>query len=126
MVRPYFNTAREHSSIVGLVAIHAFLPYPMLYPAYLFAFASGPAATGGIALGALGIGTIPVVFLYGTIIQSIDVARRLRVYRLLGVVFVVLGYALFAHGLMALCVHLPHPILPHYQPSGGGMGHMGH
>jgi len=110
-------------SIVGLGAVHALLPCPMLYPAYLFAFASGSPTTGGIALGALGLGTIPAVFLYGTIIQSIDVTHRRRVHRLLGVVFVALGYVLFAHGLMALGVQIPHPMLPHYQPLGGGMGH---
>jgi sulfite exporter TauE/SafE len=109
-------------SIVGLGAIHALLPCPMLYPAYLFAFASGSVATGAIALGALGIGTIPAVFLYGTVIQSIDVAHRRRVHRLLGVAFVLLGYVLLAHGLMALGIHLPHPRLPHYQPL-GGMNH---
>jgi len=49
--------------------------------------------------------------------------HRRRVHRLLGVVFVVLGYVLVAHGLMALGVHIPHPMFPHYQPLGGGMGH---
>jgi len=112
------------SVVVGLGAVHALLPCPMLYPAYLFAFASGSPTTGGIALGALGLGTIPAVFLYGTVIQSIDVTHRRRVHRLLGVVFVVvLGYVLVAHGLMALGVHIPHPMFPHYQPLGGGMGH---
>ena len=49
--------------------------------------------------------------------------HRRRVHRLLGVVYIVLRYVLFAHGLMALGVHVPHPMLPHYQPLGGGMGH---
>lgn len=38
--------------------------------------------------------------------------HRRRVHRLLGVVFVVLGYVLVAHGLMALGVQIPHP-MPH-------------
>jgi len=105
-------------SIVGLGTLHAFLPCPILYPAYLFAFASGSPVTGGVALGALGVGTIPAVFLYGTVVQSVDVAHRRRLHRALGVVFVVLGYVLFAHGLMALGIHIPHPGLPHYQPLG--------
>ena len=75
-----------------------------------------------VALSALGLGTIPAVFLYGTVVQSVDVAHRRRIHRLLGVAFVVLGYVFFAHGLMALGVHLPHPMFPHYQPL-GGMGH---
>lgn len=103
-------------SIFGLGAIHALLPCPMLYPAYLFAFATGSPISGAIALGALGIGTIPAVFLYGTVIESVDVSHRKRLHRLLGVAFVALGYILFAHGLMALGYHIPHPHLPHYNP----------
>jgi len=103
-------------SIFGLGAIHALLPCPMLYPAYLFAFATGSPISGAIALGALGIGTIPAVFLYGTVIESVDVTHRKRLHRLLGVAFVALGYILFAHGLMALGYHIPHPHLPHYNP----------
>ena len=107
--------------IVGLGALHGLLPCPMLYPAYLFAFATGSAVSGGVALAALGIGTVPTVFAYGTLIESVDAAHRQRLHRLLGVVFVVLGYVLFAHGLMAVGIGLPSPGLPHYQPLGGGM-----
>jgi len=45
--------------IVGLGAVHGLLPCPILYPAYLYAFASGSAVSGGLALAALGIGTMP-------------------------------------------------------------------
>jgi hypothetical protein len=109
--------------IVGLGALHGLLPCPILYPAYLFAFASGSALTGAVALGSLGVGTIPAVFLYGTLVESVDAVHRQRLHRLLGLAFLVLGYVLLAHGLMALGVHVPHPRLPHYQPLGGGMGH---
>jgi sulfite exporter TauE/SafE len=108
--------------IVGLGALHALLPCPMLYPAYLFAFATGSALSGAVALGALGVGTFPAVFAYATIIESIDVAHRRRLHRLLGAVFLVLGYILLAHGLMSVGIVLPHPRLPHYQPLGSGMG----
>jgi sulfite exporter TauE/SafE len=73
----------EGPGIVGLGALHGLLPCPMLYPAYLYAFATGSAVSG----------------------------------------FVVLGYVLVAHGLMAVDVHIPHSMLPHYQPLGGAMGH---
>jgi sulfite exporter TauE/SafE len=109
--------------IVGLGALHALLPCPMLYPAYLFAFATGSAVSGAIALAALGIGTIPAVFAYGTLLESVDAVHRRRVHRLLGVAFILLGYILLAHGLMAVGIHLPHPSLPHHQPLGGGMAH---
>ena len=102
--------------ILGLGAIHGLLPCPILYPAYLFAFASGSTLTGGISMLALGLGTIPAVFGYGTLIESVDAVHRRRVHRALGIAFVVLGYVLFAHGLMSLGIHVPHPGLPHYQP----------
>jgi len=64
-----------------------------------FAFASGSPLSGAIELGTLGIGTIAAVFLYGTVIESVDVSHRKRLHRLIGVAFVALGYILFAHGL---------------------------
>ena len=106
--------------IVGLGALHGLLPCPILYPAFLYAFAVGSPAVGFASLAALGLGTLPAVFLYGTVIDTVDPARRRTLHRILGVAFVALGYVLFAHGLMALGVHLPHPKLPHYQPLGAG------
>jgi len=110
--------------IVGLGAVHGLLPCPILYPAYLYAFASGSALAGGVALAALGTGTMPAVFLYGTLIGSVDAVHRRRVHRLLGVVFVILGYILFAHGLMAVGIQIPHPMFPFWNPLDSGMGAM--
>ena len=107
--------------IVGLGAVHGLLPCPILYPAYLYAFASGSAVSGGIALAALGIGTMPAVFLYGTVIESVDAVHRRRIHRLLGVAFVALGYVLFAHGLMSVGISVPHPRLPFWNPLDAGM-----
>ena len=107
--------------IVGLGAVHGLLPCPILYPAYLYAFASGSAVSGAVALAALGVGTMPAVFLYGTVIESVDAVHRRRVHRLLGVAFVALGYVLFAHGLMSVGIHVPHPRLPFWNPLDAGM-----
>lgn len=104
--------------IVGLGAIHGLLPCPILYPAYLYAFSTGSPVAGGVALFALGLGTIPTVFAYGTIIDSVGAVHRRRMHRVLGVLFVVLGYILFAHGLMALGYHIPHPMFPFWNPLG--------
>ena len=104
--------------IVGLGAMHGLLPCPILYPAYLYAFASGSAVAGAVALAALGLGTIPAVFAYGTIIESVGAVHRRRLHRVLGVVFLALGYVLFAHGLMSLGYHIPHPGLPFWDPLG--------
>jgi len=108
--------AADGRGIVGLGLIHGLVPCPMLYAAFVYVFAIGSPINGVAALAALGIGTIPAVFLYGTTFGSIDPERIPRIHRILGGVFVLLGYVLFAHGSMAFGIHLPHPELPHYLP----------
>ncbi|MCL9813071.1 sulfite exporter TauE/SafE family protein [Natranaeroarchaeum aerophilus] len=102
--------------IVGLGAIHGLLPCPIIYPAYLYAFATGDPIRGALALGVLGLGTIPTLFVYGTFIQAVSATSRRRVHRALGAAFILLGYIPLQHGLMLYGIHLPHPPLPHYQP----------
>jgi sulfite exporter TauE/SafE len=105
--------------IVGLGALHGLLPCPLLYPAFLYAFALGEPLSGMTALFALGIGTIPTVFLYGTVMQSIQTDRRVLLHRALGAAFLVLGSIPIAHGLMILLdIHFPMLKPPIYQPLG--------
>jgi len=102
--------------IAGLGAVHGFLPCPLLYPVYLYAFVQGSALGGAAALAALGIGTVPAVFLTGTVFEGLDIGGRRRLHRVLGVAFVALGYIPLQHGLAALGVTLPAIPLPHFQP----------
>ncbi|WIV66610.1 sulfite exporter TauE/SafE family protein [Natrialbaceae archaeon AArc-T1-2] len=102
--------------IVGLGAIHGLLPCPIIYPAYLYAFALGDPVRGALALGVLGLGTIPALFIYGTALGSLTATNRVRLHRALGVGFLILGYVPLQHGLMLYGIHLPHPPLPFYQP----------
>jgi sulfite exporter TauE/SafE len=105
--------------IVGLGALHGLLPCPLLYPAFLYAFAIGEPLSGMTALLALGIGTIPTVFLYGTVMQSLRTDRRVLLHRALGAAFLVLGTIPLAHGLMILLdIHVPMLKPPIYQPLG--------
>jgi sulfite exporter TauE/SafE len=109
--------------IAGLGALHGLLPCPLLYPAFLYAFVHGSPISGMLNLAALGIGTLPTMFLYGTVIQSVDPAHRAIVYRTLGVAFIVLGYIPLAHGLALLGLPVPMVKPPIYQPLGGVGGH---
>ena len=104
--------------IVALGALHGFLPCPLLYPAFLYAFAVGSPARGALSLAVLGVGTVPTLLAYGTVFQSLDTGTRVGLHRVLGVAFVVLGYLPLAHGLMLVGIHLPHPMIPIYQPLG--------
>lgn len=108
--------------ILALGGIHGLLPCPLLYPAFLYAFASGSPLSGAVALGALGVGTIPAVFAFGTVIGSVSLTGRRRLHYLLGLAFIGLGYLLLAHGLMEVGIHLPHPELPYWSPFEGGHG----
>jgi sulfite exporter TauE/SafE len=102
--------------VAGLGAVHGFLPCPLLYPAYLYAFVQASPLGGAAALGVLGLGTIPAVFLTGTVFNSLDMTGRRRVHRALGVAFVVLGYIPLQHGLAALGIPLPAVPLPSFGP----------
>jgi hypothetical protein len=104
------------TGIVGLGAVHAFLPCPILYPAYLYAFAIGDPVRGALALGLLGVGTIPTLLAYGLALGSLSVGRRKLLHRAMGVAFLALGYLPLAHGLMLFGVSLPYPNVPFYQP----------
>lgn len=105
--------------IVALGTVHAVLPCPILYPAYLYAFAVGDPLRGGLSLAILGIGTFPTLFAYGTVLGSLTTRQRLGLHRALGVVFFALGYILLSHGLMLLGFDVPHVELPYYQPLTG-------
>lgn len=102
--------------IVGLGAIHGLLPCPIIYPAYLYAFALGDPLRGALSLAVLGLGTIPTLLLYGTALGTIGTTNRVRLHRALGVAFLILGYIPLQHGLMLYGIHLPHPPLPFYDP----------
>jgi hypothetical protein len=104
------------SGIVGLGVVHAFLPCPILYPAYLYAFAIGDPLRGALALGLLGVGTIPTLLGYGLALGSLSVSHRTTLHRAMGVAFLALGYLPLAHGLTLFGVSLPSPGVPFYQP----------
>lgn len=103
--------------IAGLGAVHGFLPCPMLYPAYLYVFARGSPVEGALSLAVLGAGTFPTLMIYGLTVRSLGAARRQALHRVLGVVFVVLGFVTLRMGLMSFGIEIPFPFrLPHYQP----------
>jgi len=102
--------------IVGLGALHGLLPCPLLYPAFLYAFVQASPAGGAVSLAVLGLGTVPSLFVYGTLFQSLSTKTRMRLHRVLGVAFIGLGYIPLQHALMLLGLHLPHPPIPFYQP----------
>lgn len=102
--------------IVALGTIHAALPCPLLYPAYLYALAVGSPLVGAASLAALGLGTFPTLFAYGALFGSLSADWRGRLHRGLGAAFVALGTIPLFHGLALLGLPVPHFDVPIYQP----------
>lgn len=102
--------------IVGLG--HAFLPCPIISPAYLYAFAIGDPLRAALLLGLVGLGTFRTLFAYGTALGPLSAGRRRSLHRVLGAVFLLLGYLPLSQGLLLLGLDLPHPVVPTYQPLG--------
>lgn len=104
--------------IVGLGMLHGLLPCPILYPVYLYAFVRGSPVAGFVSLALVGLGTFPTLFACGTAFQSLRPETRERLYRALGVAFVVLGYLPLSMGLASVGIHVPRIEIPFYQPFG--------
>jgi hypothetical protein len=102
--------------ILALGAVHGLLPCPILYPAFLYALAVGSPVHGALALAILGAGTVPTLFVYGTVLGTLSPSTRTRLHRVLGALFVLLGYLPLAMGLMQFGIALPMPDVPFYQP----------
>ncbi|USZ69432.1 sulfite exporter TauE/SafE family protein [Halorussus salilacus] len=103
--------------IAGLGVVHALLPCPITYPAYAYAFALGDPVRAAFLLALVGLGTFPTLLVYGTVFGSLSASQR--VHRVLGVVFVVLGYTLVAHGLNLFGIGVPQIELPLPAPEYG-------
>ncbi|MFC7081582.1 sulfite exporter TauE/SafE family protein [Halorussus caseinilyticus] len=106
--------------IAGLGVVHALLPCPITYPAYVYAFALADPVRGAFLLALVGVGTFPTLLVYGTVFGSLSVNRR--AHQVLGVAFVVLGYLMVAHGLDLLGVAVPRVKLPLPAPEYGALG----
>lgn len=104
------------SGIVGLGAIHAVLPCPILYPAYLYAFVTRDPIRAALALGLIGLGTLPTLLVYGLALGSLSVSHRRVLHRAMGVAFLILGLLPLAHGLALLGLDVPVPRVPYFQP----------
>lgn len=102
--------------IAALGAIHVLLPCPLLYPAFLYVFGRGHPLAGVLDLAALGVGTVPALFLYGTVLGSVPAARRAAAHRVLGAAFVLLALIPLLHGLVLLGAPVPTVPVPHYVP----------
>ncbi len=113
-IRSRARTWADGPQVALLGAVHSLLPCPLLYPAYLYAFARGSPTAGAFALAALGVGTAPALVGYATVIGAVPARRRSQLHRALGAAFLPLGLFPLLHGLALLGLPVPMLHLPHY------------
>jgi sulfite exporter TauE/SafE len=70
-----------------------FLPCGLIYGPLMVAAGSGSPVLGGSIMAALGIGTMPVLLLFGSASATVSVVIRDRLFRLLGVLIALMGMA---------------------------------
>lgn len=102
-----------------LGALHGLFPCPLLYPAYLYAFALGDPLAGAAVLAALGLGTLPALLVFGVVIDSVQLGRLGT--RAVGAAFVLLGVGTLLGGLVALGLPVPQPARLSLPAPGAGL-----
>jgi sulfite exporter TauE/SafE len=84
---------------VSLGALSGFMPCAPLQAAQIYAAGTGSPLEGGLAMLSFGVGTIPMLFLYGYFAGRISVDFREKMARAFAVVVLVLGLVLLNRGL---------------------------
>lgn len=84
--------------IIGL--LNGFIPCGPLQAMQLYALASGSVTRGALSMGIYALGTVPLMFGFGSFISLISQDRIKQIMRLSGVIVVVLGLFMFNRGLV--------------------------
>jgi len=84
--------------IIGL--LNGFMPCGPLQAMQLYALASGSIAQGALSMGVYALGTIPLMFGFGSFISLISQDRIKQVMKFSGLVVIVLGLIMFNRGLV--------------------------
>ncbi|MBU1921683.1 sulfite exporter TauE/SafE family protein [Patescibacteria group bacterium] len=84
--------------IIGL--LNGFMPCGPLQAMQLYALASGSILSGALSMGIYALGTVPLMFGFGSFISLISQERIKQVMKFSGVVVIILGLFMFNRGLV--------------------------
>ena len=84
--------------IIGI--FNGFMPCGPLQAMQIYALASGSVITGALSMGIYALGTVPLMFGFGSFISLISQDRIKQVMKFSGVIVVVLGLFMFNRGLI--------------------------
>jgi sulfite exporter TauE/SafE/copper chaperone CopZ len=83
--------------IIGL--LNGFMPCGPLQAMQLYALASGSMLRGALSMGVYALGTIPLMFGFGSFISLISQERIKQIMKVSGIIVMVLGFFMFNRGL---------------------------
>ncbi|MFH1841542.1 MAG: sulfite exporter TauE/SafE family protein [Candidatus Nealsonbacteria bacterium] len=84
--------------IIGL--LNGFMPCGPLQAMQLYALASGSITRGALSMGIYALGTVPLMFGFGSFISLISQERIKQVMKLSGAIVIILGLFMFNRGLI--------------------------
>jgi len=114
--RPRIDAWVGNWRIVGLGAAHGLLPCPFAVPGVPVRVRAGQRARRRGCARRARLGTVPALFLFGTVFGSVSVDTRMRLHRALVSPSSRSGTSCFSTALATLGVPLPHPPIPYYSP----------
>lgn len=76
-----------------------FLPCGLSYSAFVASAAAGGLLQGLLLAFSFGLGTLPALFAFGTVISYLDALLRDRIYRIGGIVIIVMGIYYLYRGI---------------------------
>ncbi len=98
-----FLFSQKHSQkpkgpfIIGL--LNGFMPCGPLQAMQLYALASGNIVSGALSMGIYALGTIPLMFFFGSFISFISRERIKQIMKISGLIVIILGVFMFNRGL---------------------------
>ncbi|MHB8845230.1 MAG: sulfite exporter TauE/SafE family protein [Nitrospirota bacterium] len=91
------STSRLRTYLLGMAL--GFLPCGLSYTIFIAAAGTGSAAAGMMTALCFGIGTVPALLSFGAIISELNTGLRIWVYRLGGVMVIIMGALFIFRGL---------------------------
>jgi uncharacterized protein len=106
-----FQNRREHQPkgpfVIGLLT--GFMPCGPLQAMQLYALSTGNWLQGALALGVYALGTIPLLFSFGSFVSMLTASRMKQLLKISGIIVIILGLFTFGRALGAFGLLNPAP-----------------
>ena len=94
-----FHQKSKGPFIIGL--LNGLMPCGPLQAMQMYALASGSIVYGTLSMGIYALGTIPMMFIFGSIVSQISMQKTKMILKISGIVVIILGIFMLNRGLTA-------------------------